>query len=168
MKEVFKDIPNYEGIYKISNLGNIISLKFNKTLNFKLGVKSNTNNSYLNVNLRLNNKKRCYGVHQLVAMAFLNHKVSGHKLVINHIDFNKRNNNLNNLEIVTSRENSNLKHIKSSSKYVGVSWCNTRKKWCSNIRIKGNLINLGRFNNELDASNAYQKKLFDIKSLVIK
>ena len=59
------------------------------------------------------------------------------KLVVNHINNNKLDNRLENIEIVTSRENSNLKHIKSSSKYVGVSWCKKRNgKWHSSITFK--------------------------------
>jgi hypothetical protein len=99
-------------------------------------------------------KKRT--IHQLVAVVFLNHKPCGYKLVINHIDFNKLNNNVNNLEIVTSRENANKKHLKSSSKYTGVCYLKDRNKWQSQIIVNGNKIHLGIFKEEKEASNAYQ------------
>ena len=80
-------------------------------------------------------------------------------MVVNHIDLNKKNNNLSNLEIVSNRENSNRKHLKSSSNYTGVSWDKNKRKWQSQIKINNKNIFLGRFNNELEASNAYQKEL---------
>jgi hypothetical protein len=101
-------------------------------------------------------------VHQLVAGAFLNHKPSRYELVINHKDFNRSNNNVDNLEIVTTRENANQKHLKSSSQYTGVSWDKNRNKWSSQIVINKKLKFLGRFINELDASKAYQKALKDL------
>ena len=73
--------------------------------------------------------------------------------------FNKTNNKLDNLEIVTQRENSNQKHLKSSSKYIGVSWSKSRNKWVALIYLNGKHKNLGRFNDELEASKAYQKAL---------
>lgn len=82
---------------------------------------------YLGVSLSRDGKAKTITVHKLVAYAFLNHKSCGYKLVVNHIDTNPKNNNVTNLEIVTTRENSNQKHIKSSSKYVGVSWQKNRK-----------------------------------------
>ena len=80
-------------------------------------------------------------------------------LVVNHKDFNKENNNVDNLELVTQRENANHKHIKSSSQYSGVTWWQERKKWVSQIWNNGTKKHLGIFNNELDASQAYQNTL---------
>ena len=133
--EVWKDIPEYEG-YQVSNLGNVRSL-FNKS--FK-NIKGLRQRSKIKKGV-----KRCFMwfrifwsvfnkiiksktkiIHKLVAYAFLNHKPCGYKLVVNHIDRNKENNNLYNLEIIFQRENANRKHIKSSSKYVGVCWKNNR------------------------------------------
>ena len=98
-------------------------------------------------------------MHQLVAEAFLNHKRCGMEFVINHIDFNKTNNKVENLEIITNRENSNQKHLKSSSIYTGVSWDKRYNKWRSNITVNGKLKHLGYFINELEASEVYKKEL---------
>jgi hypothetical protein len=95
-------------------------------------------------------------------MSFLGHKPCGYKLVVNHIDFNKLNNNLVNLEIITNRENCNKKHLKSSSKYVGVAWCKASKKWRAMIDINNKSNYLGLYNTELEASNAYQNKLLSL------
>ena len=94
-------------------------------------------------------------------MAFLGHTPCGYKAVVNHIDFDKLNNNANNLEIVTSRQNSNQRHIKSSSKYTGVVWVKNNQKWKSQIRINGEVISLGHFDDELLASDAYQVALIN-------
>jgi hypothetical protein len=80
-------------------------------------------------------------------------------LVVNHKDFNKLNNNLDNLEIITQRQNTNKKHLKSSSQYIGVFWNKQNKKWKSQIRINKKIKYLGYFVNEIDAHNAYQNAL---------
>ena len=156
VNEIWKDIDGYVGLYQVSTLGRVKRLKLSseKILNGCIGV-----NGYKTVHLSKNGKPKKRTIHQLVSIAFLNHKPCGMSLVINHIDFDKSNNNVKNLEIVTSRENSNLKHIKSSSKYVGVSWSKKAKKWQSNISVKKKMFFLGYFNNEIEASKAYQKTL---------
>tara|TARA_R110000744_G_C19011960_1_gene523131 strand:+ start:105 stop:581 length:477 start_codon:yes stop_codon:yes gene_type:complete len=157
--EEFRNIKGYEG-YKISNLGNIKSLKSKKERILNPGVDST---GYLTVALCKESKPKTFKVHQLVATAFLNHTPCGHKLVVNHIDFNKTNNNVNNLEIVTQRKNTNKKHLNSSSEYTGVCWSKPANKWQANIRVNGKLKHLGLFVDELDASKAYQIALNNIK-----
>jgi hypothetical protein len=157
--EIYKDVIGYEGIYKVSNLGNVKSLIGNNEKILKL---CRNGSGYSTVNLHINSIMKTRTVHQLVAGAFLNHKPSRYELVINHKDFNRSNNNVDNLEIVTTRENANQKHLKSSSQYTGVSWDKNRNKWSSQIVINKKLKFLGRFINELDASKAYQKALKDL------
>ena len=155
MEEEWKSIKGYEN-YKISSKGRVKSFKLNKGKLLKTGVNIH---GYKKVNLCKNGKLKYKTVHQLVAVAFLNHTPCGLKLVVNHIDFDKLNNNVSNLEIVTSRENGNRKHIKSSSKYTGVSWYKPRNKWRAQIRINGKKKHLGYFKCEILASNTYQKAL---------
>jgi hypothetical protein len=76
-----------------------------------------------------------------------------------HIDGNGLNNCKSNLRIVTSRQNSQNRHINKTSKYVGVSWLKAAKKWMAFIRINGAKKYLGYFENEIDAHNAYLKAL---------
>ena len=89
--EIWKDVIGYEGLYQVSNLGNVKSLRFNKEkiLKQRIGTKG-----YFAVCLRKDKIVKTKEVHQLIAIAFLNHKPCGYKLVINHIDFNQKNNNI--------------------------------------------------------------------------
>jgi hypothetical protein len=165
-KEIWKDIPNYEGLYQVSDLGRVKSLgrldTIGRSVQEKILTGSKNSRGYLSSTLSKEGKYKSKNIHVLVAVSFLNHKPSGFNLVVNHIDLDKTNNNVNNLEIVTNRENCNLKHIKSGSKYVGVCWHKSRNKWVSRIQIKRYGIHLGSFTTELDASNQYQKALINI------
>lgn len=159
MIEIYKDVVGYEGIYQISNLGNVKSLKCGKEKQRKL---SKDKDGYLFVGLSNSGTVDVKKVHQLVAESFLNHKRCGFKLVINHIDFDKANNRVENLEIVSARENCNKKHLKSSSVYTGVSWNKEKRKWIASIKINNKNKYLGYYNDELEASKAYQKELLNI------
>lgn len=160
-KEIFKTIPNYPN-YEVSNLGNVKSLIFNKE---KILKPTNNLRGYLFINLTNNIGIKARKIHQLVAEAFLNHTPCGMKLVINHINHNKIDNRLSNLEVVTHRENSNKKHLKSSSKYTGVHFYKPTNKWMAQIRINKKQVFLGYHEIEIDASNAYQKALLNLSTL---
>jgi mevalonate pyrophosphate decarboxylase len=64
--ETWKPIPNYEGLYEVSNLGNVKSLRFNKE---KILKPSKNNNGYFFVGLCKNCKSKTRTIHQLVAEA---------------------------------------------------------------------------------------------------
>jgi hypothetical protein len=98
-------------------------------------------------------------LHQLVAATFLGYKFQGHKLVVDHIDSNKRNNRVDNLKIVTVRENTSKERTIKSGLPVGVCFCKRDKKYYSMIYINKKSMFLGSFNTIEDASNAYQQKL---------
>ena len=103
-------------------------------------------------------------IHQLIASAFLNYKFEGHNLVVDHIDNNPLNNNVNNLQVISQRENcSRLKSLKSGLP-TGVSYSKKRNKYISQIQINKRIVYLGGYNTIEEASNAYQLKL---KSLSI-
>ena len=111
--ETWKDIKDYEGLYQVSNLGNVRGLKrivkISKTLEKYKEVPehllkpSKTKKGYLYVSLADNGIIKNVRVHKLVAKAFIPN--SDETLQINHIDGNKENNNVNNLEWVTCKEN---------------------------------------------------------------
>lgn len=105
MTEIWKDIPNYEGKYQISNFGNVISLNFaNKHFPRLLKLK-NHKDGYKLVGLSNGqaNNKTFFAVHRLVAQAFIPNPEN--KEQVNHIDGDKSNNKVTNLEWVTPKEN---------------------------------------------------------------
>jgi len=157
--EIWKEVKNYEG-YFISNLGCVKSFKRGKEKILKPAIDGS---GYFTVTFYYNKTKITKKIHQLVAIAFLNHSNCKYKLVVNHKNFNKLDNRLENLEVVTARVNCNKKHLKSSSQYTGVGWHKQHLKWHSQIVINKKKIHLGYFTNEIDASNAYQKKLLSIQ-----
>lgn len=99
--EIFKDIKNYEGLYKISNTGKVYSFVTNKTLKPYKQVTRNT--TYDRVYLVKNKVKVRYLIHRLVAEAFIDNP--DNKPCVNHIDNNGSNNNVDNLEWCTYSEN---------------------------------------------------------------
>lgn len=116
MKEEFKDIKGYNGHYQVSNLGRVKSLKQNK----EKFLKSNPDSSgYESVALSINNKAKTFKIHYLVAVTFLDYNPCANAMVINHINNNKSDDSVKNLEVVSKRKNTNKKHIKHSSKYTG-------------------------------------------------
>ena len=171
IQEIFKKVKGYEGVYQISNFGRVKSLEryvkhpsgSYKIIKERILKSSPGSNGYLKVDLSLKGENKSMSVHQLVAVAFLNHKLNGHKWVVDHKDFDRLNNHLSNIKIITARENTNLKHLKSSSRYVGVGWKKQNKRWQSQIRINGRTKFLGYFINEIDAHYAYQNALKNIK-----
>jgi hypothetical protein len=98
--EIWKDIKGYEGHYQVSNLGRVKSLKNNKEL-IMTNIKSNL--GYLRVKLSKDGKIKGFPVHRLVGLNFLD-LVNG-KNEINHIDGDKKNNHLSNLEWCNRSEN---------------------------------------------------------------
>ena len=167
-QEIWKDVPNYEGIYKCSNFGKVLSVgRFiykngNPILLKRKILKSPLNKQgYENLRLCKNGIKKNYFIHQLVGICFLNYDKSNKNLVINHIDGIRNNNNLNNLEIVTIRENCSVCFRKDrntmTSKYTGVS--KNKNRWEANIKINGKPKYIGLFKTEVDAFNAYQNEL---------
>lgn len=100
MTEVWKDVKGYEGLYKVSNFGNVYSVKSDKHLKPR-----NNRNGYLQVLLYINGKGKELKVHRIVAEAFISNPCN--KQQVNHIDEDKSNNEVRNLEWVTSKENSN-------------------------------------------------------------
>lgn len=149
MKEIWKDIPDYDGKYQVSNTGKIRSLKTNKEL--KQSIDST---GYYVVGLS-NKKTIIYRVHKLICITFLNHIPNKHNLVIDHIDNNKLNNKLENLQLVTQRKNTTKDRIKESP--LGSSFY--KGKYHVRFYLNGKNEYLGSYINKIDAELAYQKKL---------
>lgn len=161
-KEIWHSVKEF-GNYEVSNLGRVKGLNRlsyadmgSRLLKEKVLKPAVNGSGYLRVRLYKNNIGSMKAVHKLVAVAFLGHEPCGMKLVINHINFNRLDNRVENLEIVTQRENANRKHLKSSSKYTGVSWNKKSNKWECSIKVNGQCKHMGYFKDELEASKAYE------------
>ena len=105
MFELWKDVEGYEGKYQVSNLGRVKSLNFRNTNTSKIMSLNDNGYGYLVVSLRKDGKRESKYVHRLVAQAFIENKEN--KPQVNHIDEDKRNNCVDNLEWVTGSENIN-------------------------------------------------------------
>lgn len=113
MEEIWKDIPGYEG-YQVSDFGRVRT--HNKTTftekhgvriwkNRILKYKSQNIRTGYRVDLWKNGKPHTMLVARLVAFTFYNQDINNHKLTVNHMDGNRLNNKLSNLELITLKEN---------------------------------------------------------------
>lgn len=151
--EIWKPVKNIESKYEVSSLGNIRNSK-GVILKPCLGT-----NNYLQVTIRYLDKIRTRTIHQLVAESFLNYTPEGVcDIVVDHIDNNKVNNKVENLNIISRRTNTHKEKIANShSIYKGVSFDKQRSLWKSYVFYKGKTNHLGFFNNEEEAYKEYLK-----------
>lgn len=172
MKEIWKDIIGYEGLYQVSNLGRIKSLK-RKTISRNGNTKYlksekerilktvNDNNGYVIVYLCNNGKNKMIRVHRLVAKTFIPNPEM--KPVVNHINGIKNDNRLENLEWTTYQENiihayktglkvTTKKQIESSIKNILIA-CEKNKVKVDQFDLNGNYIKT--WNSIQEASSFY-------------
>jgi len=115
-EEIWKDIAGYEGLYQVSNLGRVMSFK--KKSNSLL-LSPSCSRGYLAVNLYINGNVKNPSIHRLVAIAFIPNPLN--KPCVNHIDGNKLNNKLSNLEWCTYSENElHSIHVLGKKKSIGI------------------------------------------------
>ena len=104
-KQIWKEIPNYEGKYQVSNTGKVRSLNYKRTGKTKILKIREDKNGYTVVTLTKNSKKKTYSVHRLVAQAFIPNPNDLPE--VNHKDENPANNFYTNLEWCTHEYNIN-------------------------------------------------------------
>ena len=135
MNEIWKDIKGYEGVYQVSNKGNVRRLTFTNNQVTKSKIHSiratDNGNGYLIVGLKNGGKRKNFYVHRLVAEAFCTK--SPRRKIVNHIDHNRMNNSAENLEWCTQKQNVRhsaklMKHEKSFCKTT-----NTGEKYIRKI-----------------------------------
>jgi hypothetical protein len=158
---MYKDIPGYENLYKVDEFGKVLSI----SKGWKQKSCSKDSGGYDTYDLYKNGIRKKYKSSQLVAMTYLNHVPCGYTLVVDHIDNNKDNNHLSNLQIVTSRKNSSKDKINKTSRYTGVYFDKPHNKWRADIRTTSGRKFLGYFNSQEDASNCYENNLAKIEHI---
>ena len=106
-QEQWRDIDGYDGMYQVSNIGRVRSLKYGKVRVMKQGK---NRKGYLFVNLYRDGKQKNVSVHRLVAQAFIENDDET-KIYINHRDECKQNNRLWNLEYCTAQYNNTYNNV---------------------------------------------------------
>lgn len=183
--EIWKSIKDYPD-YEVSSYGRVRSIdryitnSLNRTIFYKskiLKFSHNNKTGYNQVALYKNKKIKTFSIHRLVAETFIPNP--NNYLEVNHIDGDKTNNHVENLEWVTRKENIThaittgltkyttprtigIKWKNATSKYHGVSWSKDKNKWTACISIKGKTTGLKRFKTEIEAARYYDSL---IKSL---
>ena len=123
--EIWRNIDEYEGLYQISNCGNVKSLSRKmifvdgRNYNFKDKILKPglSKNGYLTVSLNKNKNSKTFYVHRLVSKYFVENE-NGYNFV-NHKDENKINNNYSNLEWCTRDYNNSYGSLKKRSSFIG-------------------------------------------------
>jgi hypothetical protein len=152
MTEVWKTIPGYEGLYEVSSLGRIKSLKRNGTPE-RIRVGKEDINGYPQLSLTINRKLKTFRIHKLVQLGF-----DLGEGMVDHINRDRTDNRLENLRVVTARENA--LNSANNNELPGAYYFprNTKKPWMSKITIEGEEVYLGYFETKEDASAAYMEK----------
>ena len=124
--------------------------------------------TYGYIQVRINNTNRCY-LHRLIYKYHNeNWDITYSKNnEIDHIDINPSNNKIENLRILTNSKNQRNKNKREncSSKYIGVCWQKSNKKWISHIKINGKNKYLGLFDTEEEAHFVYQNKYEELMNI---
>ena len=149
--EIWKPIIGYEDLYEISSFGNVKSLQ--KGLKKEKILKNRPDDSgYVRVDLRLNGKPKTIRTHRLVAIHFIPNVYNNPQ--VNHINGNKSDNRVENLEWVSSIENQCHRYAKTkmASKFMGVT--KQKNNWKAEIVYMKKYFYLGSFKTEELAYNS--------------
>ena len=172
-KKQWRPIKGYENIYEVSNFGEVRSLdRFIKYFshskdktNFIKGKKIKRRLKppceYFYITLAKGGKCEFKSLHILVWDTFGDKLRNGRVLMVDHIDNDKTNNRIDNLQLLTTRENtSKYQRLReTSSEYIGVSLDKNTGKWRPSIHIDGRTKHLGSFISEYKAHLVYCEAL---------
>ena len=175
--ENWEDIKGFGGHYKISDYGRVKSVRrivnnsgyFNNKQMIVRGkiLKQNLDTfGYPIVNLNKDKQRKTVKVHLLVWDAFGDKPRNGRQLQVDHIDNDKTNNRIENLQLLSNRENcaKGKRQYDKSSEHTGVSWNKKKGKWQATIQINGRTKHLGYFDFEIEAYQYYRDQLVNIPS----
>jgi hypothetical protein len=169
MEEIWKPVVGYEGLYEVSNLGQVRSIKNGRERNMiplRIG-------KYLGVKLSKNSITKGFYIHRLVLLNFVG-EPNNKFYQCDHIDRNKLNNNLSNLRWVDRSTNLLNRNTYGNTDLKGVCFCKQQYAvkngnikciyfYKSQIKFNGKNINLGHYQTKEEAHEAYKtafKKLY--------
>ena len=146
MEEIWKDIEGYEGIYQVSNLGNVKSLNYRRTGKEKMLKQIKDTGGYLLVKLSKNSKEKNFKIHRLVASVFIENPNNYKE--INHKDECKTNNNVKNLEWCNHIYNMNYGSCtkRRAEKYKKAIYCLETNKIYDSIKQTTEELNIKKSN----------------------
>jgi hypothetical protein len=163
--EVWKYIPDYEGLYQVSDLGRVKSLPMLKNssrntqktflTNEKI-LKKSLSKNYLTVALYSDGKAKSFLVHQLIAITFLKHNPNRKIICVDHINNIKTDNRLINLQLLSPRKN-RIKDSSNKTGYTGVK--KIKNRFQASISFNKKILNLGSFKNLQLANKKYKEAL---------
>jgi len=170
--EIYKDIVGYEGLYQVSNIGNVKSMAAKNINNYNVGTERfkrlkkekilkyyEDKRGYMYVGLSKNGIVKPISIHRLVAITFNGHNPNNKDIVVDHINNIKGDNRKENLQSLTPRENATKDQPTGASIYFGVSYNKYKRKWRARIRLNGTRTDLGFYKKEIDAHYAYQNHI---------
>lgn len=165
MEEIWKDIDGYNGLYQVSNKGNVRSWKkgrYGRSEKPRLLSLTKTKTGYYKVKLTSPNIFKPL-VHRLVAKAFIPNPIN--KSQVNHIDCNKINNCVDNLEWTTQQEN--MDHAKQHDLHTKGEDNNTAKLKKNDVLDIRNAYKLGCF-SQSEIADAYNVSQTSISAIITK
>lgn len=170
MEEIWKDIPEYEGYYQVSNLGNIKSLEriILSSKGVKIPIKErilkkgSSGSGYKNAFLCKKDTQKTIVIHKLVTLAFLGERIIG--MTVDHINGVKTDNRLENLEYVTHRENIH-RYRKTKNRELPIGVIQSGIKFASYIIVSKNKYRLGAYNTIKEAVDIREIALADLDNI---
>jgi hypothetical protein len=148
---IVKDYPNY----MVSDLGrvkNIVTGRLLKPTANKQG--------YVKINLHNSSRRKIWSIHLLIAEAFLGHETDGtHKIVVDHINNDKLDNRLENLQLITNRENCSKDRNRELPSGI---YQRSSGRYCVRLKIGNKRPYFGTFDTPEAASTAYQEALSNL------
>ena len=154
--EEFKDIPCVSG-YQVSNKGRVRNGKTLRVLTPKIAFDKFNVPHYSWISIRVNKKVINFTIHRLVALTWIPNPEN--KLIVDHIDRDRTNNDLENLRWVTPLENAQNRNLyrTNTTGEQNICFCNQKKRYVVNVQNDYKVTYLGSYKTLQEAKEARDK-----------
>ena len=142
--EEWRKIKGYGKDYECSSLGRVRSFKRESVV---VLTPTQELNGYVSVGLSMDGVQCKILIHTLIAETFLGYERKGHTTVCDHINSDKTDNRLANLQVISNRENVSRSKINKSG-FTGVRWRADRGKWVAYAQVDGKIRYFGHYNTK--------------------